>query len=225
MIFDYWLAGLVTAGLLAYLTYALSGPRSSKRRPMTINGWIQIAIYFAILVALVVPLGWFMTAVFDGERTFLSPVLRPVEAASIALAASTRSGSRIGSPTRSPCCSSMSRVSACLYALACACRASCRSIQQGMTAVPEYLSFNTAISFVTNTNWQNYGGESTLSISMQMLGLTHQNFLSAATGIVLAVALIRGFARASAKTVGNFWVDLTRCTLYILIPICDLPML
>ena len=90
----------------------------------------------------------------------------------------------------------------------------------GMTAVPEYLSFNTAISFITNTNWQNYGGESTLSYLVQMLGLTHQNFLSAATGIVLAVALIRGFARASAKTVGNFWVDITRCTLYILIPIC-----
>ena len=89
-----------------------------------------------------------------------------------------------------------------------------------MAAVPEYLSFNTAVSFITNTNWQNYGGESTLSYLVQMLGLTHQNFLSAATGIVLAVALIRGFARASAKTVGNFWVDVTRCTLYILIPIC-----
>ena len=91
---------------------------------------------------------------------------------------------------------------------------------QGMAAVPEYLSFNTAISFITNTNWQNYGGESTLSYLVQMLGLTHQNFLSAATGIALAVALIRGFARASSKTIGNFWVDITRCTLYILLPIC-----
>jgi potassium-transporting ATPase potassium-binding subunit len=76
------------------------------------------------------------------------------------------------------------------------------------------------VSFITNTNWQNYGGESTMSYLVQMLGLTHQNFLSAATGIVLAMALIRGFARASAKTVGNFWVDITRCTLYILLPIC-----
>ena len=84
------------------------------------------------------------------------------------------------------------------------------------SAVAPDLSFNTAVSFITNTNWQNYGGESTLSYLVQMLGLTHQNFLSAATGIVLAVALIRGFARASAKTVGNFWVDITRCTLYIL---------
>ena len=90
----------------------------------------------------------------------------------------------------------------------------------GQSAVAEDLSFNTAICFITNTNWQNYGGESTLSYLVQMLGLTHQNFLSAATGIVLAVALIRGFARASVRTVGNFWVDVTRCTLYILLPIC-----
>ena len=88
------------------------------------------------------------------------------------------------------------------------------------SAVAPDLSFNTAVSFITNTNWQNYGGESTLSYLAQMLGLTHQNFLSAATGIVLALVLIRGFARASMKTVGNFWVDITRCTLYILMPIC-----
>jgi K+-transporting ATPase ATPase A chain len=88
------------------------------------------------------------------------------------------------------------------------------------SAVAPDLTFNTAISFITNTNWQNYGGESTLSYLVQMLGLTHQNFLSGATGIVIAVALIRGFSRASAKTVGNFWVDITRCTLYVLMPIC-----
>jgi K+-transporting ATPase ATPase A chain len=90
----------------------------------------------------------------------------------------------------------------------------------GQSAVAEDLSFNTAVSFITNTNWQNYGGESTMSYLVQMLGLTHQNFLSAATGIVLAVVLIRGFARASAHAVGNFWVDITRCTLYILVPLC-----
>src|ERR1700678_2314156 len=88
------------------------------------------------------------------------------------------------------------------------------------SAVAEDLSFNTAISFVTNTNWQNYGGESTLSYLVQMLGLTHQNFLSAATGIALAVALIRGFSRSSMRTIGNFWVDVTRTTLYVLLPIC-----
>jgi K+-transporting ATPase ATPase A chain len=90
---------------------------------------------------------------------------------------------------------------------------------EGMTAMPEALSFNTAISFITNTNWQNYGGESTLSYLAQMLGLTHQNFLSAATGIALAVALIRGFARGSARSIGSFWVDVTRATLYVLLPL------
>jgi potassium-transporting ATPase potassium-binding subunit len=102
----------------------------------------------------------------------------------------------------------------------CGCRGILPFNPQGMTAVPEALSFNTSVSFVSNTNWQNYGGESTLSYLVQMLGLTHQNFLSAATGIALAVALIRGFARASVRTVGNFWVDLTRTTLYVLLPIC-----
>ena len=89
----------------------------------------------------------------------------------------------------------------------------------GMSAVAPDLTFNTAVSFTTNTNWQNYGGESTMSYLSQMMALTTQNFVSAATGIALAVALIRAFARASAKTVGNFWVDLTRCTLYILLPL------
>src|ERR1700747_3320073 len=91
---------------------------------------------------------------------------------------------------------------------------------QGMTAVAPDLSFNTAISFITNTNWQNYGGESTMSYLVQMLGLTHQNFLSAATGIALAGALIRGFSRTSVRPVGNFWVDVPRTTLYVLLPIC-----
>ena len=89
----------------------------------------------------------------------------------------------------------------------------------GMSAVAPDLSFNTSVSFTSNTNWQNYGGESTLSYLTQMVGLTTQNFVSAATGIALAVALIRAFARASGRTVGNFWVDLTRCTLYVLLPL------
>ncbi|RUV79054.1 potassium-transporting ATPase subunit KdpA, partial [Mesorhizobium sp. M1A.F.Ca.IN.020.32.1.1] len=90
----------------------------------------------------------------------------------------------------------------------------------GMSAVPPELAFNTAASFMTNTNWQNYGGESTMSYLVQMAGLTVQNFVSAATGIAIAVALIRGFARASVKSLGNFWVDMTRSTLYVLLPIC-----
>jgi potassium-transporting ATPase potassium-binding subunit len=90
----------------------------------------------------------------------------------------------------------------------------------GQGAVEPGLAFNTAVSFITNTNWQNYGGETTLSYLTQMLGLTHQNFLSAATGIAIAIAVIRGFSRASMRTVGSFWVDVTRCTLYVLLPIC-----
>jgi K+-transporting ATPase ATPase A chain len=187
---------------------------------MTVIGWIQILLFCAIVVAIVPFLGAYMTRVFNGERTFLSPVLRPVETAlywvggiderceqhwvtyTVAMLLFHVGGFLI------------------LYAL---------MRLQGVipyfnpadqSAVTPDLSFNTAVSFITNTNWQNYGGESTLSYLVQMLGLTHQNFLSAATGIVLAVALIRGFARASMKTVGNFWVDITRCTLYILLPIC-----
>jgi K+-transporting ATPase ATPase A chain len=186
---------------------------------MTVNGWIQIAIYSAIILALVKPLGWYMTAVFNGERTFLSPILRPVETGLYRLGGvdETREQSWLNYTVGML----FFHVGGflILYTL--------MRVQgwlpfnpQGMTAVAPDLTFNTAISFITNTNWQNYGGESTLSYLVQMLGLTHQNFLSAATGIVLAVALIRGFARASAKTVGNFWVDITRCTLYILIPIC-----
>ena len=186
---------------------------------MTLIGWIQIILYCAIIVALVKPLGWYMTRVFNGERTFLSPVLRPVEAAlywaggvdekreqhwltyTVAMLFFHVGGFLI------------------LYGLM-RFQAVLPFNPADQSAVAPDLTFNTAVSFITNTNWQNYGGESTLSYLVQMLGLTHQNFLSAATGIVLAVALIRGFARASAKTVGNFWVDITRCTLYVLMPIC-----
>jgi K+-transporting ATPase ATPase A chain len=186
---------------------------------MTLNGWIQIAVYCAIIVALVKPLGWYMTRVFNGERTFLSPLLRPVEVGLYRLGGvdETREQGWVNYTLGML----FFHVGGflILYAL--------MRLQgflpfnpQGMTAVAPDLTFNTAISFITNTNWQNYGGESTMSYLVQMLGLTHQNFLSAATGIVLAVALIRGFARASARTIGNFWVDITRCVLYILIPIC-----
>ncbi len=186
---------------------------------MTILGWIQIVLFCAIVVVLVLPLGWYMTRVFNGERTFLSPVLRPVETAlywaggvdekreqhwltyTVAMLLFHVFGFFV------------------LYGLL-RFQALLPFNPAEMSAVAPDLSFNTAVSFITNTNWQNYGGESTLSYLVQMLGLTHQNFLSAATGIVLALALIRGFARASARTVGNFWVDITRCTLYILLPIC-----
>jgi K+-transporting ATPase ATPase A chain len=190
---------------------------------MTVIGWIQILLYCAIIVAIVPFLGGYMTRVFNGERTFLSPVLRPVETVLY----------RIGGVDERREQTWVMYVVGMLFfhaggflILYVLMRAQALLPMQdlfnpaGQSAVAEDLSFNTAVSFITNTNWQNYGGESTLSYLVQMLGLTHQNFLSAATGIVLAVVLIRGFARASAKSVGNFWVDITRCTLYILIPIC-----
>ncbi|HSR75250.1 MAG TPA: potassium-transporting ATPase subunit KdpA [Xanthobacteraceae bacterium] len=186
---------------------------------MTIIGWIQILLYCAIIVALVKPLGGYMTHVFNGERTFLSPVLRPVERA-IYWAG--------GVDERREQSWLMYAVGMLLFHVGGFLILYALLRFQGLlpfnpaeqSAVAEDLSFNTAVSFITNTNWQNYGGESTLSYLVQMLGLTHQNYLSAATGIVLAMALIRGFARASVRTVGNFWVDITRCTLYILMPIC-----
>jgi potassium-transporting ATPase potassium-binding subunit len=190
---------------------------------MTVIGWMQILIYCAIIVAITPVLGAYMTRVFNGERTFLSPVFRPLERALYAIAGVDERreqtwvmyviGMLIFHAGGFLIMYALMRTQALL------------PLQDvfnpaGQSAVAEDLSFNTAVSFITNTNWQNYGGESTLSYLVQMLGMTHQNFLSAATGIVLAVALIRGFARASVRTIGNFWVDMTRCTLYILLPIC-----
>ncbi|MBA2400151.1 MAG: potassium-transporting ATPase subunit KdpA [Bradyrhizobium sp.] len=186
---------------------------------MTVIGWIQILAYCAIVVALVKPLGWYMTRVFNGESTFLSPALRPVE----------RGLYWIGGVDEKREHHWLTYAVAMLlfhvggfliiYGLM-RLQAVLPFNPQDQSAVAEDLSFNTAISFITNTNWQNYGGESTLSYLVQMLGLTHQNFLSAATGIALAVAMIRGFSRSSVRTIGNFWVDVTRCTLYVLLPIC-----
>jgi K+-transporting ATPase ATPase A chain len=186
---------------------------------MTVIGWVQILVYCAIIVGIVPFLGAYMTRVFNGERTFLSPVVRPVEAALYwAGGVDARREQNWVSYTLAMLLFHVGGF-AVLYALM-RLQALLPFNPAEQSAVAEDLSFNTAVSFITNTNWQNYGGESTMSYLVQMLGLTHQNFLSAATGICLAVALIRGFARASAQTVGNFWVDITRCTLYVLLPIC-----
>ena len=186
---------------------------------MTLIGWTQIVLYCAIIVGITPVLGAYMTRVFMGERTLLSAVLRPVEVA-IYRAGGVDEKSEQGWVAYT-IAMLLFHVGgfAILYALM-RLQAVLPFNPAGQSAVAPDLSFNTAISFITNTNWQNYGGESTMSYLVQMLGLTHQNFLSAATGIVLAVALIRGFARASARTVGNFWIDITRCTLYVLLPIC-----
>src|SRR5262245_4830065 len=185
---------------------------------MTLNGWIQIAVYFVVLTALVVPLGRYMARVFEGEWTFLTPVFRPVERGLYRIAGvdETREQHWITYTV------AMLLFNAAGFALVYAIlrlQARLPLNPAGMSAVAPDLTFNTAVSFTSNTNWQNYGGESTMSYLSQMAALTTQNFVSAATGIALAVALIRAFARASAKTVGNFWVDLTRCTLYVLLPL------
>ena len=185
---------------------------------MTANGWIQIALYCLVVVLLVKPLGGYMTRVFNGERSFLSPVLGPIERGiyrfcgvnekeeqhwltyAVAMLLFSMAGFLV------------------LYAL---------QRLQGVLPfnpaeqanVEPTLAFNTSVSFVTNTNWQSYVPETTMSYLTQMAGLTVHNFVSAATGIALAIALVRGFARRSASTVGNFWVDMTRTTLYVLLPI------
>ena len=186
---------------------------------MTAIGWIQILLFCAIIVALTKPLGWYMTRVFNGEWTLLSPVLRPIEVAIYWIGGVDEKREQHWVTYTLAMLFFHVGGFLILYALM-RLQAVLPFNPAGQSAVAEDLSFNTAISFITNTNWQNYGGESTMSYLVQMLGLTHQNFLSAATGIALAVALIRGFSRASVRTVGNFWVDVTRTTLYVLLPIC-----
>jgi K+-transporting ATPase ATPase A chain len=185
---------------------------------MTLNGWVQIGLFCLLIALLVKPLGSYMTKVFQGERTLLSPVLRPCEVALYRLSGvrETEEQNWVIYAIAMLLFSVVGFLT--LYAL--------QRLQgvlpfnpQGMSGVSTDLAFNTSISFISNTNWQSYVPESTMSYLVQMLGLTVHNFLSAATGIALALALVRGFARRSAKTVGNFWVDMTRCTLYVLLPV------
>ncbi len=185
---------------------------------MTMNGWLQILLFCILVLALVKPLGGYMARLFQGERTLLDPILGPVERL-IYRAAGTDARAEQGWLAYALAMLAFNLAGfLLLYGL--------QRLQDvlplnpgGMAAVPPDLAFNTAASFMTNTNWQNYGGETTMSHLVQMAGLTVQNFVSAATGIAVAVALIRGFARASAHTLGNFWVDLTRATLYLLLPL------
>lgn len=186
---------------------------------MTFIGWIQILLFCAIITALVKPLGGYMTRVFNGERTFLSFLLHPIEGGLYRIAGVDEKREQHWLTYTVSLLLFHVGGFIVLYALL-RLQASLPFNPMEQSAVAPDLSFNTAVSFITNTNWQNYGGESTLSYLTQMLGLTHQNFLSAATGIAIAMALIRGFARSSARTVGNFWIDVTRTTLYVLLPIC-----
>ena len=185
---------------------------------MTVNGWIQIALFGALVIAITPPAGAYLTAIAEGRRTFLSPVLGPLERGLYRIAGvdPAREQSWVGYAISMLASKAVGFL--LLYALL--------RVQDllplnpaGETAVAPDLSFNTAISFLTNTNWQAYSGETTMSYLSQMAGLTVQNFISAAAGIAIAIAVVRGFARRTTKTIGNYWADLVRITLYILLPI------
>lgn len=186
---------------------------------MTLNGFLQLGIYFLILLAVTKPLGVYMTRVFSGERTFLGRAFGPVERFIYRICRIDEHEEQHWT-TYTAAMLMFSVVGLLvLYGL--------QRLQyflplnpQGFPGVEPDLAFNTASSFTTNTNWQAYSGESTMSYLVQMAGLAFHNFVSAATGIALAIAFIRGIARREAKTLGNFWVDLTRTTLYVLLPFC-----
>jgi potassium-transporting ATPase potassium-binding subunit len=188
---------------------------------MTAIGWFQIALFFLILLAITKPLGVFMARVFAREKTFLDPVLGPVERL-IYRSTGVDETREMDWKEYAVAMLLFSAVSMLVLYLI-------QRIQglhfmpwnpQHFTSVEPHLAFNTAASFTTNTNWQNYGGESTMSYFTQMAGLAYHNFTSAAVGIALAIAIIRSIARKESKTIGNFWVDTTRCMLWVLLPAC-----
>jgi K+-transporting ATPase ATPase A chain len=195
---------------------------------MTIPGIAQILIYFVILLAITKPIGVFMYRVFEGKRTFLHPVFRPLERLIYKL------GGIREDEEHSWIRYSAGMVSLSIFSFLFVyvlqrlqghlplnpMHFSTPQAPQAATPMTPDLAFNTAVSFMTNTNWQAYSPDTTVSYLTQMAALAVQNFVSAAVGIAVAVAMIRGFARHTAKTIGNFWVDVTRCTLYILLPIC-----
>src|ERR1700728_4014987 len=185
---------------------------------MTVNGWLQVALYCVLLVLLTKPLGGYMTRVFAGERTLLSPVIRPLERGLYRLSGVDEAQEQHWGTYAIAMLAFTFAGFVVLYALQ-RLQALLPFNPQKLDAVSPDLAFNTSVSFLTNTNWQSYVPETTYSYLVQMAGLTVHNFVSAATGIALAIALIRGFARRSANTIGNFWVDMTRCVLYILLPI------
>lgn len=185
---------------------------------MTVNGWAQIVFFLAVLGLLVKPLGVYMARVFEGEKTFLSPIVSPVERFFYRLAG-VSAQDEMDWKTYTVAMLLFNAIGFLFLYLLLRLQGLLPLNPRQMGPVAPDLAWNTTASFVTNTNWQNYSGEQTMSYLSQMLGLTAQNFLSAATGIAILVAFIRGFARRSANTLGNFWVDLTRGTLYILLPL------
>src|SRR6516165_2978027 len=186
---------------------------------MTINGWLQIAFFLLAILLVTKPLGVFMARVFNRERTFLDPVVRPIERL-IYRIAFVDENHEMRWTEYAVCMLLFSVVPMLLLYLFLRLQAFLPFNPQKFGAIAQYLAFNTAASFTTNTNWQNYSGESAMSYFTQMAGLAYHNFTSAAVGIVLAISFIRGIARRQKETIGNFWVDLTRVTLWVLLPIC-----
>src|SRR5262245_45186734 len=187
---------------------------------MTLSGWLQLILYLGVILALTRPLGVYLLRVLDPQgTTFLDRVLRPVERWTYRL---------LGIDPRreqdwkqySGAILVFSMVTMLMTYALLRLQAWLPLNPQHLASPSEHLSFNTAASFTTNTNWQSYGGESTLSYASQMVGLTFHNFISAAVGIAVAAALARGIARDRSETVGNFWVDLIRVSLYLLLPAC-----
>jgi len=186
---------------------------------MTVNGWLQIFVFLALIFAVTKPLGVFMARIFNGERTFLDPVARPLERL-LYRVTGVDENHEMRWTEYAVAMLMFSGVSMLLLYLI-------ERVQQWLPwnpqkfgAVAQDLAFNTASSFTTNTNWQNYAGEATMSYLTQMAGLAYHNFASAAVGIALAIAFVRGIARREKETIGNFWVDMTRATLWLLLPMC-----
>jgi K+-transporting ATPase ATPase A chain len=187
---------------------------------MTANGWFQIFLFFGLVLLLTKPIGIFMTRVFNRERTFMDPVLRPLERLLYRVTGVDESHEMRWTEYAISMLL-FSFVSMIVLYLMERLQAHLPFNPQKLGSVnPTALAFNTAASFTTNTNWQNYAGEATMSYFTQMAGLAYHNFMSAAVGIVLAIAFIRGIARRQMQTIGNFWIDLVRCNLWVLLPAC-----
>ncbi|HWS96150.1 MAG TPA: potassium-transporting ATPase subunit KdpA, partial [Candidatus Methylomirabilis sp.] len=186
---------------------------------MTLNGWLQIALFLLVIFLVTKPLGVYMARVFNRERTFLDPVLRPIERLLYRLTFVDETH-EMRWTEYAVAMLLFSGVSMLLLYLIQRGQGFLPFNPQKLAAVPPDVALNTAASFTTNTNWQNYAGEVVMSYFTQMAGLAYHNFISAATGIALAIAFVRGIARRQTDTIGNFWVDMTRSTLWVLLPIC-----
>jgi len=186
---------------------------------MTVNGWLQILVFLGLIFAFTKPMGVFMARVFNRERTFLDPIARPIERL-LYRVTGVDENHEMRWTEYAVAMLLFSGVSMVVLYLIERLQQHLPLNPQRFGAVAQDLAFNTAASFTTNTNWQNYSGESTMSYLTQMAGLAYHNFASAAVGIALAIAFVRGIARREKETIGNFWVDMTRATLWVLLPMC-----